>query len=89
MFGHRSIQVKARNYYLNKPGIAIRRKSPNATLEVRRCRRYGRKRSGTSGEIPSVSTTRQDFGISAAEFEVAGFRGELIQELQIDKPHQN
>src|ERR1019366_9219708 len=58
---------RARNYYLNKPAFAIRRKSLNAALEVHRCRRYGRERSGISGEIPSDSTSCKDTATTAVD----------------------
>src|SRR5260370_20606934 len=69
---------KARNYYLNRPAFAIRHKRlprdceatykrPNATLEVRRCRRYGRsqvrKFQGNPKENPR-KTLRESRGDS-------------------------
>src|SRR5436305_922661 len=43
---------KTRNYCLNKPTFAIRRKHSMPGLELRRCRRYGRKRSRNFSENP-------------------------------------
>jgi uncharacterized protein (DUF952 family) len=51
---------KLRNYSLNKPAFAIWRKRLDAALEVRLCRRYGRKRSGNSGKISRDSSDKQD-----------------------------
>src|SRR3984893_5371821 len=56
---------KARNYYLSKPAFTILRKSPNATLEVRRLRRYGRCEVRKLREIPRDSTTSRTPGTCA------------------------
>jgi hypothetical protein len=45
MSGHPATLAKARNYSLNnltKPIFTAQRKTLNTTLEVSRCRRYGR-----------------------------------------------
>src|SRR5260221_6229766 len=54
-----------RNYCLNKPAFANWCKHLDAALEVRRWRRYGRKRTGNSGKIPSYASDKQDTGIRA------------------------
>src|ERR1700736_5323126 len=54
-----------RNYYLNKPAFTILRKSPNATLEVRGLRRYGRCEIRKLREIPRDSTTSRTPGTCA------------------------
>src|SRR6202171_5210732 len=69
LLGHGSALSKSRNYYLNKPAFLIRRKSLNATLEVRQWPRYGRKQVRKFRGNPKRLNDKQDSGARAQDLQ--------------------